>query len=537
MKKKKTIITVLIVVILFIIMAFGTYLILDSQKIKTYSTLRIEDDKYNEIINKKTQVGQNIEDLAFNGYPLLYDASSNMYYYSVLQEDGIGIDPTITYKTKFGTKVAFKDIDINDELIHDNRHLEMLVYNSKEYYKAEIVCTSLPIINIISDTIPETKTDQVMTMTVFDNGNGVKERLQTSDGYIRIKGASTTNYPKRSFRINLREFDEEGNVVANSDRSFLGLRNDDDYMLYAGYNDQEKIRNVFSSNLWYESCADDNLAGVKNGMYYEYAELFFNNEYYGLYALGFPIDKKQLKLSGGENLYKKMEWGSEFEMNVDEDGPFADYELKTEGDNDTQAWRDLRDYYYTLINTDDNQTLYDMVDINNSIDIYLFFSLIIGDDNIDGYDLKNLYMFTKYIDGKMKMFYTPWDMDFSWGNQYYKPEQNWTDTYGYAPDNLYRVMLQNPVQYLLNYEDENIKSLIKERYNNLRENGWSNENVMKLIDYLGEDIYNSGAYLRDKNRWPDGTYLDDGVELTRFKEFVAARFKFFDSYVVSLTAE
>ena len=146
-------------------------------------------------------------------------------------------------------------------------------------------------------------------------------------------------------------------------------------------------------------------------------------------------------------------------------------------------------------------------------------------------------MFTKFIDGKMKMFYTPWDMDFSWGNAYFKEEQNWTDTYGYVPDKINRVMLQNPVQYLLDYEDENIKGLIKERYDYLRQNGWSNETIFNILDGYKKDIYDSGAYGRDKERWPDGTYSIEDVELDRFNGFVKERLEFFDYYVADLTAE
>ena len=98
-------------------------------------------------------------------------------------------------------------------------------------------------------------------------------------------------------------------------QSVLGMRCDGDWMLYAGYNDQEKIRNVFSANLWYESCAENNIFDVKNGMEYRYVETFFNDHYMGLYAIGFPIDELQLELQHAlksdhvsEFLLKKMRW-------------------------------------------------------------------------------------------------------------------------------------------------------------------------------------------------------------------------------------
>ena len=532
-KKKKTIIMILIAVILALVLGFGVYVVYDNNKIRTFSELKLDGEKMNSLIEKKELSDVPVESISFNGYPLIYDKTTNRYYYSVIENDGGAINPEVKLKAKFGTKVAFENVTITDDLIHSGETIDMIIYSGKKYTKSEIVCTSLPLINVDTAAVPETKDDQKMHITVFDNGRSVKERLQESDGYIRVKGASTTNYAKKSFRLNLRDFNDDG-TETNRDASFLGMRNDDDYMLYAGYNDQEKVRNVFSSNLWYDSCRYDNLAQVENGMYYKYAELFINNEYWGLYALGFPIDKKQLQLKEGENLYKKMEWGDCFDIDYDNNEPVDSFELKTEWD-ESQAWRDLKDYYDILINSGDAELLYDSIDINNSIDVYLYFAMIIGDDNIDGYDHKNLYMFTKYINGEMKMFYTPWDMDLTWGNAYSKPDHNWVDTYGYESDDIQRLMMQSPVYYLLEMGDEEIKELIRDRYDELRDAEWSTEYMMDMLSGFEADIFYSGAYERDRERWPDGTYNEAGTDLTRFREFVSQRMKFFDSYIDSIT--
>ena len=105
-----------------------------------------------------------------------------------------------------------------------------------------------------------------------------------SDGNIHVRGRTAQTYPKKGYRISLIQESLGGNTRPNH-VSLLGMRQDDDWLLYAAYNDQEKIRNVFSSNLWKYTCATDNAQGMDIGMEYRYLELFVNGEYWGLYAL------------------------------------------------------------------------------------------------------------------------------------------------------------------------------------------------------------------------------------------------------------
>ena len=69
-------------------------------------------------------------------------------------------------------------------------------------------------------------------------------------------------------------------------------RIDDDWILTSMYSDYEKIRNVFSMNLWHE------ISELSNE--YRYVEVYINNNYHGLYALTYPIDNKTFKLKKDE---------------------------------------------------------------------------------------------------------------------------------------------------------------------------------------------------------------------------------------------
>ena len=55
-----------------------------------------------------------------------------------------------------------------------------------------------------------------------------------------------------------------------------------------------------------------------------------------------------------------------------------------------------------------------------------------------------------------------------------------------------------------------------------------------MIDALEQDIYGSGAYLRDMERWPDGTYQDPALGLSVFKDYVLKRYTSMDTYISGL---
>ena len=135
----------------------------------------------------------------------------------------------------------------------------------------------------------------MLQMQLFDDRSNCSERNICSDGTIHLSGDSTKYFAPKGYRISLISNRKNGNVDSNK-CNLLGMGKDDDWLLYAGYNAQEKIRHVFSTNLWKYSCATDNSLALNVGPEYQYIELFIDNEYYGLYALGYPLDEKQFNI-------------------------------------------------------------------------------------------------------------------------------------------------------------------------------------------------------------------------------------------------
>lgn len=496
-------------------------------KQSSFSEYAVNGEELEDIKTGRSESGESLlRVLNFNGNDLFYEPDMQTFYYSLVDGDTSVYDPSVIFETtEDSVHLAIGAESITEERISSNTAITIVAYNEDSFSQYSLKCTTLPLMNITcSEEITDDKTP--IKIHLFDNRKDCTVRDTYSDGVIHLRGASTKHFPKKGYRISLTKDKKNGNTVSNK-CNLLDMRNDDDWLLYAAYNDQEKIRHVFSTNLWKYSCATDNSLGLDNGMEYKYIELFINNEYYGLYALGYPIDEKQLdikKNSDTEFLYKKVDWNSESNIAVESSEPVEGYVTKSESPN---AWIPLRSYY-SLINSgiaSDNAVLYERIDIDNAIDIYLFYNFIQAADNVIPGAIKNMMIAAKNQNSSYKMIYAPWDMDISWGNDYedsvmypyaIPPSQNWfMEVGGIAP--------------LIAANDPDIEDLIQQKYRNLRDTVWSREMINSFLDQYEDDIFDSGAYLRDMERWPDGLYEDPEVKLSVFREYVMKRLSYVDS--------
>jgi hypothetical protein len=218
-----------------------------------------------------------------------------------------------------------------------------------------------------------------------------------------------------------------------------------------------------------------------------------------------------------------------------------------------EAWRAINDYYKVLTSTKDSDVLYEIADIANAIDIYLFLNFVQAVDSLNyyrfpPYSIKHLLLsFKKYKDG-YKVLYSPWDLDSTFGTlMSASQERNFgpikirkdiDEGMRSIPDlikpNRNFIMNINPVWYLQQLGDEKINILVKDRYQELRRSSWSNDHLMELIDMYEAQIFGSGAYIREKERWPFGIYEIQDVELKKFKSYVNQRLYYMDQFVNEL---
>lgn len=142
----------------------------------------------------------------------------------------------------------------------------------------EVFKSKLPLIEIFTpgqQPIPDN--DQKMTAWMRLVDNGINKINYSSDsafysGFIgiEIRGASSAEYPQKSFNVETR--DDSGN---NRNVSLLGLPKENDWVLVTNYNDKTLLRNTLTHHLFQQM-----------GHYAprtRHVEIFINGQYQGLY--------------------------------------------------------------------------------------------------------------------------------------------------------------------------------------------------------------------------------------------------------------
>lgn len=527
-------------IILFI---FSVYRTSDTAK---YSNLLIESTEYEALKNTRSHTSRDLlMKISFNDVPSFYDEVTGSWFTSVSSHEP-KLNPSVGFTgTEKNTRIAFS------EQITPGKSTEFIAYNESEYKTYTLAATTLPLARIncdaeflsIQNNIPETDPSVDLTEKTYpmqfmliDNLPDAIQTLVSSEGLIHLHGAGTLHHPKKSFRITLLE-KTAGKDQLEYKTALLGMRQDGDWLLYPAYNDQEKIRNVFSANLWYNSCAADNSFNLMNGNEYRFIELFLNNRYWGLYALGYPIDTNQMRIFPDnqghyeEFLFKQKAFGPKTE-NLDPgyDGLIIQHETSESDLNNGILI--LKMYFAQLKNGAAGRFWHN--DEPNVIDIWLFTKLGQGYDTvrIPGMS-KNLMVAIKKNNDGRKILFAPWDMDIYWGNINDETAKNMTIPYAMSPDDNSLEMTVNPVS-ILRETDPDVNEMIKERYAELRSDVWSDQKINEMLDAFEQDIYDSGAYLRDMERWPDGSIQDPDLKLSKFREYVHRRFNAMDKFVAEL---
>lgn len=513
--KKRYIIFVFIISAIFI----SFFVFWDNEHI---NDLYINDKEYNSIIEShELSKDVEIDNIYFDGYKL-FKTSDGTFYYSLIEDSKSRYNPTISTEDK-SVNVKFYGEKIDDDLIKNNQSIKIIAYNSKNYNEYELICTTLPIMSI-SEIDAESTDENKGRIEIFDNDYSSLNRYIVKDCKINVRGHYSINDPKKNYSLTLTD-NSLGYNERKSNVSIFGLKKDSDYILYASCEDETKIRNVFTSNLWQETCKTDN--ETKNyGFEYKYIELIINNEYYGLYAISNKIDVDYLGLDTADIIYKKRTGKySDYTYNKDSLECLEEYRIKTKSTDDTI--HPLDEYYRILLSTNESniEELYSYFDIDNNIDYYLFINLIQGVDNWHNEEkaTNNLYIIAKKEMNYYKYYLMPYDFDLTWdrdfnGNLYIE----------------YNVDVEFSAAHLLYYLEDGFKEKMINRYFDLRSGCWSDESILSMISECENKIYDSGAYKRDKNRWPTEIYskskFADGDDASDFKKYVIERLHYLDEF-------
>lgn len=419
-----------------------------------------------------------------------------------------------------------------------------------------IVFTTLPLLQLYTD-VGFKSVYSLARMLITEPQ--VSEQAENLIANIRYRGAYAQSQPKKAFAIKLKDsYDAETSI----DRSFMGLRSDNNWILDAMAVDPGRIRNRVSTDLWndfstlpYFSADEPKMInGTRGG----YVEVFVNDSYNGLYCMTEKIDRKQLQLRkfkkdtitnvftqrGG--LYKAKQWSVSTLMGNGRYGSsggklndvpyysnksegWGSYEVKYPdlGDGEEINWKPLYNAVVTASHHTPDQLFIndvpDFFDMPVFIDYYLFIEFIFAVDNHG----KNTYI-SVYDQTKSKMVsITPWDLDGTWG-------RSWDGTIGRNPagQSFHTFLNQNNSSAANNLfnrlrslnVDDYEKKLIN-RYYNLRGSYFNHESIMSRFRAYYNQFELSGAARREIERWG---VSDFEIEYSYISNWVESRLQYLD---------
>ena len=383
--------------------------------------------------------------------------------------------------------------------------------------------SELPLITITTDG-PIVNSPAVHGVISVSDADG---HVITMHAGLKIRGTSSQQYDKKSYRVELWA-DATGAMMA--DTTFLGLRSDDDWNLDAMWTQPLRLRDKVANELWmemytlpYADSEPDALPGIRM----EYADLFINDEYLGVYALTERIDRKQLGLRkyNGEIrgvLYKGNGAGAPtFEELPNYDNTldtWANYEWVYPNESDSVInWSQLYSFTNFVMNASDNvfYSQYNaQFDKDNAIDYYLFINSVMAMDNMG----RNLFVARYKKSGTY--FYVPWDLDAIWGldvdgNKTY-------NTGGLLGNGFYDRLVQD-------CNNNGFVATAKTRYNALRSGVLTTEHIMELVRSQYVALVESGVYDREHEAWPEFTV--DESQLTYLSDWLENRFSYLDGEI------
>ena len=280
------------------------------------------------------------------------------------------------------------------------------------------------------------------------------------DSDIKYRGGSALNNDKKGYRIQLSE-----------QTTFLGMRTDDDWQLFANYLDFTRMRVKLSFDLWRSLQPINSTATLPEA---EYVNLYLNKEFQGLYLFGERPDRKQFGLQRSPlNLNSSLIFQAKGESKFDE-------YIKEKWEQDWPNEEDINiidrilpDLIYFINNANDvefvdfDSGIYTKFDKLNLIDYYLYNVFI----NHKDCWLKNYFIVRDTYPSKF--YLVPWDFDGSFGQ--------WGWVKYNSDDNPESEMKRDNILWKRLLENREFLQDCKNRWFLLREELWTEEFIMDML--------------------------------------------------------
>jgi subtilisin-like proprotein convertase family protein len=400
--------------------------------------------------------------------------------------------------------------------------------------------------------------DMVVSLGIINNGSNRNNITDTKNEYngkanCHLRGSSSRMFEKNNIKIELK--DASGTL--DNPVALLGMPAESDWVLTSGYSDKSLIRNALTQNVF-----------AQMGHYaprYRYVELFYNNEYFGVYLLMEQVKRgadrvKIQKMTSLDNQFPYLTGGYIIQINrTDDPGyysllpgvsgtsakfyyqynyPKAD-EITVQQMNYIKAFTDTFETVMNSANFNDPVTGYKKyIEDGSFVDYFILTELA---KNVDGYRLSTYLYKDNYMDGGKLHIGPTWDYDIAWHNANYG--NAFDDKYWeyQNPDDFY----PPPTWWGKFLSDQAFKDKLYCRYHSLRQNVLSNASLYQYIDATAAMLDESQK--RNYRQFPIiGTYIFPNpqsqagatyaTEVADLKQWIANRTAWMDANIPGFCA-
>ncbi len=484
----------------------------------------------------------------FDGHKAVHDSRTDMWLCSVPREAfGSEWMPVVTFDSTM-TNVTIDGMAVlnGDQILLDGvtgGHLFPLrAMNGGTAITGNVTFTWLPVLEL-NGTFSNEYAPGTVSLNDPD-GDGKSDMLAK----LKWRGGITNHGDRHKRNYHIKFVDSIGE---KKNRRLLGMRKDNHWKLDAGQIDPLRIRNRVCSDLWLDMARDPWFKSIDstivNGSHGRVTELFLNGEYYGIYGLIEPVDRKQLGLIKHDtvaNVFHGQQWVAK---------QWARTYILPAYSNNSETWNQNEVSYPEMedVSPTDWSILYnafefvrrnDAVDnwqtLSDSLDYYFdtpvledYFILLTTIQALDN-ETKNIYysLYDKAT-GDKRLTLTAWDLDVSLGakslagltDDMVKPERplNWIGN----------LMLTD----MFHQSGKHRRQIIR-RYWQLRKTWLDTDNLIARFQTAVDELENSGAAAREENRWSgdsdiSGKTLDISAEMQNIAIWLERRMAYLDANI------
>jgi len=297
------------------------------------------------------------------------------------------------------------------------------------------------------------------------------QKVDSINSKIRIRGSGlgwNAMSPKKGYRLELSE-----------SKSLLGMREDDDWLLFALYCDYPRMRIKLAMELWRDLLPTNPTAILPDS---EYVCVYVNGEFQGLYLL---VEKNDRRLFGLDNAQNNVDSSLIFQVKYETNLGYY------EKDAWEQDWPNVYEGIYIM-----DAVLYDLINFIHHPSDKVFFN------STDGIfakfykqNLIDFYVFNFFIDHQDfwnhnyfivrntnpgNFFLVPWDFDRGLGGYMW-------DTYDSDRNPEDEIRMKNALYgRLLN--NNSFREDCKSRWFELRETVFAEDKILNMLSEIYDEI-------------------------------------------------